>query len=195
MNLQIHALSPMLLESYLDFFDNRAFCDNPEWAWCYCVFNHFVRSDEEWMQRTAEDNRSDAIHMIQSGELCGYLAYDGNLPVGWANVNDKAAFARYARLDVPCHGGSRVCAITCFVIDPYYRRRGIARALLERACLDYTAKGYDIMEAYPVLTEEICAAHYHGHPAMFTSSGFHLCKEFDGFGCMQKNLKEHNHES
>lgn len=194
MNLQIHALSPMLLEGYLDFFDNKAFCDNPEWAGCYCVFNHFVRSDEEWMQRTAEDNRSDAIRLILSGALHGYLAYDSNLPVGWANVNDKAAFERYARLDTPCHEGSRVCAVTCFVIDPDYRRKGIARTLLNRACHDYAAKDYDIMEAYPVLTEDTCAAHYHGHPAMFTSDGFHLCKEFDGFGCMQKSLKEHNHE-
>lgn len=195
MNLQIHALSPNRLEDYLDLFEHRAFCDNPAWAGCYCVFNHFAGSDEAWMQRTAEENRSDAIRMIQSGALCGYLAYDGDIPVGWCNVNGKAAFTRYAALNTPHNENIRVCAITCFVIAPDYRRRGIARALLNRACRDYAAKGYDIMEAYPVLTADTCAAHYHGHPAMFTAAGFHLCKEFDGFGCMQKSLKEKTHES
>jgi GNAT superfamily N-acetyltransferase len=190
MNLQIHALNSSRLDDYLDFFDNRAFCDNPDWAGCYCVFNHFSASDEEWMQRSAEANRADAIRMIQSGTLHGYLAYDGGSAVGWANVNDKSAFARFAKLETPCDEGSRVCAVTCFVINPDYRRMGIARTLLEHACDDYAAKGSDILEAYPVLAENTCAAHYHGHPAMFIAAGFHLCKEYAGFGCMQKYLKE-----
>jgi ribosomal protein S18 acetylase RimI-like enzyme len=142
------------------------------------------------MQRNAEENRRDAIHMIQSGELRGYLAYDSCSPVGWANVNDKSGFARFSELKTPSVDGSRICAVTCFVINAEYRRRGIARALLERACQDYAAKGYDVIEAYPVLAENTCAAHYHGHPAMFTAAGFHLCKTFNGFGCMQKYLKE-----
>lgn len=190
MDLQIYALCPSRLGDYLNFFDNRAFCDNPDWAGCYCVFNHYNKTDEEWMQRTGEDNRADAIRMIQGGALNGYLAYSGDTVVGWCNAGRKASFARFASLKTPSEDGSLVCAITCFVIDPDYRRRGIARALLSYACRDLAAKGFDIIEAYPVLNEDTCAAHYHGHPAMFTAAGFRLCKEFDGFGCMQKNLKE-----
>ncbi len=192
MNLHIEALSPSRLDDYLDFFDNRAFCDNPDWAGCYCVFNHYDLSDEEWMRRGGETNRKDAIRMIQNGTLNGYLAYHGETVVGWCNAGGKASYARFASLETPCENGSRIGAVTCFVIDPAFRRRGIARALLDFACNDLAAKGYDLMEAYPVLKQDSCAAHYHGHPAMYTAAGFHLSNEFDSFGCMQKSLKEKN---
>lgn len=88
MNLQIKALSSSRLNDYLDFFDSRAFCDNSDWAGCYCVFTYFS-DDEEWMCRSGDMNHSGAIRMIEEGTLNGYIAYDGDTVVGWCNAGAK----------------------------------------------------------------------------------------------------------
>ena len=175
------------VQSYLDFFDTRAFCDNPDWAGCYCVFNHFAGDGAEWMARTAAQNRAEAERMICEGNLKGYLAFaDGNA-VGWCNVNDKSAFPHYS--DIGEGGDARVCAVTCFVIDPEHRRKGVARALLQYACADYAAAGYDHMESYPAAGEGTCAAHYHGHPEMYEREGFQTYLRLESRLCMRKPLK------
>lgn len=40
MQIDIRQLEPNLLDDYLDFFDNVAFTDHQEWAWCDC-FSHY----------------------------------------------------------------------------------------------------------------------------------------------------------
>lgn len=175
------------IQDYLDFFDDRAFCDNPDWAGCYCVFNHFVGSNEAWMARTAAQNRAEAERMAREGSLKGYLAYADGKAVGWCNVNDKRAYPRFAAIGED--DGALVGAVTCFVIDPGYRRQGIARALLRRACADYALRGFNYMESYPMVEEGTCAAHYHGHPAMYESEGFVTHLRLEGRLCMRKPLK------
>jgi ribosomal protein S18 acetylase RimI-like enzyme len=188
MELKIFPVGADNAAQYLDFFDTRAFCDNPEWAGCYCVFNHFAGGEAAWMARTAAQNRADAESMIREGSLKGYLAYDaGDRAVGWCNVNDKHAYPLFSKAGEDT--GERVCAVTCFMIDPDFRRQGVARALLRRACADYAALGYDYMESYPVAGEDTCAAHYHGHPAMYEGEGFAVYLQLKGRVCMGKPLK------
>ena len=40
MAIAIQPLTKDLLPDWLDFFDNIAFADNPEWADCYCYICH-----------------------------------------------------------------------------------------------------------------------------------------------------------
>ena len=190
MNLNIHALSASRLPDYLHFFDQIAFCDNPDWFGCYCVFNHFSGSDEEWLQRSATDNREEAICLIEQGALTGFLAYDNDMPIGWCNAGAKAAYARFSGLKTAEDKDIRVCAVTCFITAPDYRRSGIARSLLNSACDALALQGYDMMEAYPTMSSGSCAAHYHGHPSMLMAAGFSLYQTFGSFVCMQKWLKK-----
>lgn len=187
MNLIVHKLEPSRLSHFFDLFDHRAFSDNPDWAGCYCVFNHFSGSDQEWLCRSASDNRAAAIDMIRNGTMSGYLAYDGSLPIGWCNAGARDSYKRFNGL-VPHDEDKRICAVTCFVIAPEYRRVGVARALLEYAAMDLADQGYDIFEAYPSLSDGSCAAHYHGHPAMFEAAGFNRHMTLDNFVCMRKAL-------
>ena len=92
MNVQIKRLTPKLAQDFLDFFDNVAFSDNPDWAECYCCFYYF--GDEELRERTGAMNRSYAEKAIGRGQMSGFLAYIDGEPVGWVNANDKGAFAR-----------------------------------------------------------------------------------------------------
>lgn len=188
MELTIAPASAETVRDYLHFFDTRAFCDNPGWAWCYCVFNHFEGGETAWMARTGEINRADAEKMICEGSLKGYLAYHDGQVVGWCNANDKSAYPLFR--NIGGRDGKRVCAVTCFVIDPDYRRQGVARSLLRRVCEDYAAMGYDYMESYPVAGEGTCATHYHGHPAMYESEGFAVHLRFKEHICMRKRLKK-----
>ncbi len=187
MELNINPVSADNAMDYLRFFDTRAFIDNPDWAWCYCVFNHFEGGEAAWMARTAQKNRVEAENMIREGRLKGYLAYHNGQVIGWCNANDKSAHPLFR--DIGTDDGKHVCAVTCFVIDPDYRRQGVARALLRRAIADYAALGYDYMESYPVSGEGTCAAHYHGHPAMYEREGFTVHLRMKEHICMRKPLK------
>jgi len=187
MEYDIRPVSAENAPDYADFFDNRAFCDNPAWAGCYCIFNQFENGEAEWMARTAEQNRAEALQMIGEGILKGYLAYADGQVVGWCNANDKRAYPHFSK--VGDDGEARVYAVTCFVIDPARRRQGIARALLRRAVSDAAAVDYDYFEAFPVEGEGSNAAHYHGHPALFESEGFTVLTRMGDRLCMRKPLK------
>ena len=56
----IKPFSPDLSDDYLNFFDNDAFADNPDWAGCYCNYYHFDHKNCKWNDNTAKHNR-DAI--------------------------------------------------------------------------------------------------------------------------------------
>ncbi len=187
MDIRIEPVGAHTVQDFLELFDTRAFSDNADWAGCYCVFNHFEGDGDAWNARTGAQNRAEAERMIREGTMKGYLAYADGQAVGWCNVNDKRAYPHYA--DVGEEGGSRVGAVTCFVIDPAQRRQGVSRALLRRACADYAAAGYDYMEGYPLDGEGTCASHYHGHPALYESEGFVLRLRMEDRLCMRKPLK------
>lgn len=73
--LKIVPLASALLDVWLDFFDARAFSDNPEWRHCYCTFFHKSGPDggEAGPRMT---NRKRAIRLIEEGRMRGYLALE-----------------------------------------------------------------------------------------------------------------------
>ena len=128
MNLEIRLLSPETPDDYLAFFDDVAFTDNHDWAGCYCYFNMFRGTEQEWVARTGAQNRASVAEAVRTGGMQGYLAYADGSVVGWCNANDRTALPMYdsvEQLRVP--EGVRVCAISCFVIAPGFRRQGVAR--------------------------------------------------------------------
>ena len=91
---------------------------------------------------------------IDAGEMDGFLAYAGGEPVGWLNAQPyhklPHACARLEivppALDVPPH---EAAAIVCFVVAPDWRRRGVARALLDGALASFAARGIRVVDAFP----------------------------------------------
>jgi len=83
-------------------------------------------------------------------KMAGYLAYLEDSPVGWCNANDKRNYARLAAdKNLGIDPREKVGSIVCFVIGPQYRRRGIAKRLLEEACAGFEKKGYACAEGLP----------------------------------------------
>ncbi len=95
MELEIRRLTPELLGDYLDFFDNTAFTDHPEWSRCYCLAFHFEPAwDGEDAGADSENPwRERAVRFVREGKLRGYLAYADGRAAGWCNANDKKNYA------------------------------------------------------------------------------------------------------
>ena len=69
-NFDIKELSSSLIDGYLEFFDNIAFSDHKEWAWCYCTYYHFDDDDMKELQATGRENlRTEAIDLINKKNI------------------------------------------------------------------------------------------------------------------------------
>jgi ribosomal protein S18 acetylase RimI-like enzyme len=193
----IERLTPARRDDFLRFFDHEhspAFADNPQWAKCYCHF-YEVPKAIAWNSLDAPANRTAMTARIDAGEMEGFLAYAGSDVVGWLNAQPyhklAHACARLAivppALDVPPH---EAAAIVCFVIDPQWRRRGVARALLDGALASFSARGIRIVDAFPWKAGESTAPadHYHGPPALFAAAGFTEIRDDKELTVVRKRL-------
>ena len=188
MDLFVKPLKPELIDDFLYFFDEKAFVDNPNWAICYCQFYHFAGSRRKWSKRTKEQNRDSSITLINSGKMRGFLAYENGVPVGWCNANSKEKYS-FIPFAEDFDTQIKLASIVCFLIDPSYRKKGIARMLLQEVCQYYKKKEYDYIESYPVKGNKSDAHNYHGPYRLYLSEGFSIYKELNNIYVMRKGLR------
>lgn len=187
MDIIIKPLTPDLLKDYLFFFDNIVFTDNPDWSICYCFSYHFIGTNKQWNK---EENRSSAIRYIKEGKMLGYLAYSGDRPVGWCNANNRLCYERLLKYyDLIDNAEDKVCSIVCFLMDPDYRRKGIAQKIIEQICIDYSKQKYDYIEAYPGKGKLSCEGHFKGPLELYEKFDFTIEKEYDDYYVVRKKLK------
>jgi GNAT superfamily N-acetyltransferase len=188
MDIEIHALSPELLDDYLYFFDNVAFTDHMEWSRCYCVhfhWNEVVESEYKSYEAAGGKsfNRDYAIRFIKDNTIQGYLAYMDGSVVGWCNANDKSNYSGLTKDKWPviwdedkgC--AEKVMSVVCFLVAPDMRGKGIATQLLTRVCQDAAAKGYKYVEAYPYKNSDDMYANHHGPFSLYQELDFVLVKD------------------
>jgi len=182
MTIRIEPLAPSRCADYLSFFDHErgpALADNRKWATCYCHY-HEVAPAIDWSTLDGPANLAAMKARIETGEMEGYLAFDGDAVVGWLNAQPRNklphAFARMGvsapPVDAPDH---EAAVIACFVVAPTHRRRGVARALLDAAIADLGARGVAWLDAFPFAPGHEPAGdapHYHGPLALYDAAGF-----------------------
>ena len=178
----------MLLDDYLNFFDNIAFVDNPKWASCYCFFPQASHETCIWKERTAEKNRADVIKNITEGKMNGYLAYDNNQPVGWCNAGPRGYMTITPDYDEP--DADKIGAITCFIIKKEYRKKGVARLLLKTACEGFKNQGFKYVEGYPMKDVKGDAPNHWGPMELYISEKFEEYTTEDDTIIMRKTLIE-----
>lgn len=199
MEIEINRLSPEIVDDYFYFFDHVAFTDGSDWAGCYCVWYHLA--DDHEAERVAfEDahkgesyNRVLAKRLIRDGIIAGYLAYADGAVVGWCNVNDKTRYDRLSKEKCPelwedASAEDKAKSVVCFTIAPNMRRRGVATALLEKACDDAAKEGYSYIEAYPSIGE-VNERSYHGPLFLYQKLGFIQSNTTDDFSIVRKYLE------
>jgi len=193
MELMIRELTPELVGDYLDFFDCRAFPDGSPYYPCYCNAFNLSTDGIRAMIAPAQARgggteaikdalRASARQMVMDGRIRGYLAYDGDLSVGWCNANDRMSYFRVGEFstdEVPedrppddCPGPGFIKSVVCFEISPAYRGMGIAGRLLARVCEDAAAQGYSFVEAYPKEQVDDVSLAFTGPRRLYEKAGF-----------------------
>ena len=189
MEVTVKKLSEENIEDFLYFFDHSAFCDNPDWAGCYCRFYYFS-DNQVWENKSPDANRLESISSIKSKKMNGYLAYIDGAPVGWCNADDILNYPRILEDgNIDTDNKRKAAAVVCFVTEHKQRRKGIAGLLLKEVCSDYRKLGYDYIEAYPRKTDKSDAGNYHGPLSLYISLDFKVQKELEDFFIVRKNLR------
>jgi len=195
--IDVRRLTPARRDDFLRFFDHErgaAFADNPQWAKCYCHYYHVPKAIE-WSTLDAASNRRAMTARIDVAEMEGFLAYAGGDVVGWLNAQPwhklRHACARLCiappELDVPPH---EAAAIVCFVVAAPWRRRGVAKALLDAALGSFTARGIRVVDAFPWKAGDSTAPadHYHGSLSLFRAAGFTELRDDERMTIVRKRL-------
>jgi GNAT superfamily N-acetyltransferase len=184
MNIEVRKLLPDLVDDYLDFFDNSAFCDGSEFAGCYCVWYHWTDELEKERSKCSDDmkkcfKRNLVINLIKQKRLNGFLAYLNGKVIGWCNADLKQNYDRLSYKNNPDlwieHNGEKVMSIVCYIVSPNMRGNGVATELLKAVCKEAAENRYDYIEAYPGINED-GSPHYHGTYSMYEKQGFKLIK-------------------
>ncbi|HEX5588980.1 MAG TPA: GNAT family N-acetyltransferase [Candidatus Limnocylindrales bacterium] len=103
--------------------------------------------------RAAAGANRDALEsQVRSGAFApGVVAYLDGGPVGWCGLGPRAAMPRLVRSrTIPRVDDVAVWSIGCFVVRAGFRRRGVARALLDGAVAYARSMGAPAVEAYPI---------------------------------------------
>jgi ribosomal protein S18 acetylase RimI-like enzyme len=187
--VQCAALTPERLPDYLEFFDKRAFADNPRWSGCYCYFPIHDPDSTNWHQRTAAQNREAVCSAVADGRARGMLAYRNGKVVGWCS---SGPWALYPMLqDSPEHDADSLGVIFCFVVAPEHRGLGVASTLLAAACASLREQGMSRVQARPVKHATTAAENHLGPLSMYLAAGFEIVREtVDGEVFVEKRLAE-----
>jgi len=97
-------------------------------------------------------NRKALESQLETGDFApGLIAYHEGVPVGWCGLGPRDAMPRLvSSRTIPRVDDLPVWSIGCFRIRVGYRRRGVARALLDAAAEYAKANGAPAIEGYPI---------------------------------------------
>lgn len=171
--IEIRQISSESRDDILEFFDRRAFADNPGWGMCYCMYHHIGGGpDGEWPKRTWQENRLDIAERIDRGATTGVVAYVDGVLAGWCNASARDQFP--FRSDPPNDG---IGYIACFVVAPPYRGHGIQKALLSGAVEMLRDAGYAYAEGRPIREPKDAGSAFVGTLSLFHGEGFEILSE------------------
>ena len=115
---------------------------------CWCMWWRLTRS--VWDDMGKARRKAAFRRIVRSSEVPGLLAYGDGRAVGWCAIAPRRASPSLERSRVTAAvDRASVWSITCFYIDPAFRRRGLMRRLIEAATDHARRSGARIVEAYP----------------------------------------------
>ncbi len=188
MNYTVKPLEASNAEVFTAYLGNLDFSLTPHWATCFCRFYYCNCSGEEWMGRSGEVNRTEALEDIRSGNMEGYLAFDEDKCIGWCSANDINRFPRLTEDVGHLVKGKKTGCTICYVIHPEYRRQGLARQLLKYAVEDFRRQGFEQVIAFPVIADTPAGTHYRGSLNMYQENGFREIGNFENVRAMLLEL-------
>ena len=195
MNIEIKPLSPDLIPSYLDFYDNRAFSDDSPCGPCYCTSPSMDAAREAQMVSEFGDDvkgtlRRVAINLLIAGRIHGYLAFEDDIPVGWCNAGDRDSYPSWIPEIAREASLGKTVSVLCFAIAPGYRGQGLSFALLEHIIEDAKAHGFAAVEGYPRVQKDREPYDFNGPLRLFQKAGFVEIARQGDVVVMSKDLRD-----
>ena len=126
---------------------------------CWCTYWVHPTSNA-WGEGTVGGSRSTnkALfqRMVAKGPAPGLLLYEGESAIAWCRVMPRLrhpglANSRYFKTKLDVAG---VWSLSCFVVRPKHRGRGLTTVLTKAAASYARENGADVLEAYPWDTDE-----------------------------------------
>jgi GNAT superfamily N-acetyltransferase len=152
---------------------------------CYCRYFHFDGDKNDWQARLAfepERNRDALLARAAGSPPGGVVAVmpSGDV-VGWMKLEPSTElpmlYSQRGYRALPCFTGERsgVWTLGCFLVDPAFRRRGVARALVRAGIEVARGLGAHAIEAFPRRAEGIGAEELWTGPfTLLAEGGFEL---------------------
>ena len=169
MSVRIERFRPELRDEF-----RSLHSDANDAGWCRCVA-WWVPTWDGWGERTPEENAALRESLCDAGEYDGLLAFDDDLPVGWCQVGPRDRLAKLVT-QLELEPDASVWAVTCFVVAPSHRRRGVAALLLAEAVATARDSGARSIEGYPRTgSTHDDGGVWTGPAALFASAGFDRC--------------------
>ncbi|MFZ5893998.1 MAG: GNAT family N-acetyltransferase [Myxococcota bacterium] len=170
-------------------------CDVP----CHCRYWHFAGDKNAWLDRCfnapSENARELREDLERSGELSAVVARDDHGIHGWLKITpaervEKLYQQRLYR-GLPCFAGERSGTFTvgCVLVEPDFRRRGVARELLSAAVDLAKQAGARRIEAFPRRGEHLGDPElWMGPYSSFERAGFRVVNEFAPYPVLRLEL-------
>lgn len=149
------------------------------------------------MANFADRNRAEMAAALEcsSEEMSGAVALSAERVVGWLKLSRTSLVPKLydQRLyrNLPCFSGARdgVFAIGCVLVDPAFRRRGVARALLRCAVDTARSLGGSAIEAFPRRADGVSDAElWLGPYSLFLESDFQVVHDFAPYPVLRLSL-------
>jgi GNAT superfamily N-acetyltransferase len=148
---------------------------------CWCQY--WRQSSSNYRRGGPGSGEANLKSQVVDGPSPGMLAYLDEKPVGWLGFWPRDRLERLVRSrTIPKLDDDPVWSIVCFMIRPGYRRKGVARALLNGAIEFARSTGIPALEAYPIDSEGSridVTFGYVGFAHMFEAAGFQRMIETD----------------
>jgi GNAT superfamily N-acetyltransferase len=141
---------------------------------CWCQYWRLSSSD--YSRRGPGSGEEYLYNQVVHGPPPGLIAYVEGEPAGWLGFWPRQRLERLERSrTIPKIDNRPVWSIVCFMIRAGFRRKGVARDLLNGAINFARKEGIPVLEAYPIEThgERVdVALGYVGFVHMFEEAGF-----------------------
>jgi GNAT superfamily N-acetyltransferase len=160
---------------------------------CHCRYWHFTGTSDEWLGRmfnTPEVNEAEFRGALDSGaaEARGVVALADHRVIGWMKLAAAETVQKLYKQRVyrtlPCFDGDRAGVVTvgCFLVDPEWRRHGVASRLLACGVQMAREAGAVSVEAFPYSGASPQDHQlWTGPEKVFTDHGFSRRQDFDPY--------------
>jgi GNAT superfamily N-acetyltransferase len=166
--VQLRRIDKSLVNDFFELHSKSNGCD-----WCYCVA-WWVPTWDGWADRTAAQNRKFREQLFDEGHLDGYLYYYDETPVAWCQVCERDLLEKLVnQFDLSPDPG--VWAVTCLLVAPAFRRKGVAHAMLKGVIQDLKAREVRLVQAYPKRSDSTDPLeHWRGPESLIEALGFRV---------------------